>query len=186
MAIVRKPAKGETAAAPVEKPAAVEAKAPLAQEEAASSLVSPVEVLDAAKAQIEDVQELARSFALNGLDSLRAAYDRTRVSAEEAVGSVEQVYGKFNDGLRKIQVKAIDNVEANTRAVFDLAREMAAVATAADALSAGGEMVRKQAEALTAQAKEYSELVRSVMEDAFAPFGEAMTKNFGANFSLRA
>lgn len=181
MAIVRKPGKTETAAsAPqIDKPAVAAKAAPLAQEEAASPVVTPVEVLDAAKAQIDDAQEFVRTFALNGMDSFRAAYDRSRTSAEEAVGSVEQAYGKFNEGVRKLNVKAIDNAQANAVALFDLARGVASASSPSDALSVGSELLSKQADAMKAQFQEYSDLARSMMEEAMAPFGDAVSKSFG-------
>lgn len=179
MAVIRKPVKAAPAAPkPAEKPA-VKAAAALPQEDAASPLVTSVEVLDAAAAQVEEVREFGRTMALNGMDSLRAAYDRSRRAAEEAAGSVEQVYGKMTGGVRELQVKAIENMQANTLAFFEIARTMAGASNPSEALTACGDLCRKQMETAATQAREYAELVKKVSEDVAAPLSATASKAFG-------
>ena len=184
MAVIKKPAKSPApapvAAVPASKKAA--SKAPVsapAEENAGSLALTPVEILDAAQAQANELQEFGRTFAQQGADSLRAAYDRTRTAAEEAAASVEGMYGKVTDGVRQMHMKAIDNLQANTLAFFDMTRSLAAAPGAAEALAIAGEHSRKQAELLAAQSKEFAELSRSVSEATFGPLAETLNKSFG-------
>lgn len=180
MAAIKKPAK-PAAATPGASAPAPKSKAPAAapaEENAASLVLTPVEIFDAAQAQANELQEFGRTFAQQGADSLRAAYDRTRTAAEEAAASVEGIYGKVNEGVRQLHLKAIDNFQANTLAFFDMTRGFAAAPGAAEAIAVASEHSRKQAELLAAQAKEFAELSRSVSEAAFGPLAETLSKSF--------
>ena len=113
------------------------------------------------------------------LDSLRAAYDRTRVAAEEAAASVEGIYGKVTDGARQLNIKAIDAAQTNTLAIFEMARAIIAAPSPAEAISLAGEHTSKQADLLARQVKEYADLTRSVSEATFKPVVETFEKSFG-------
>lgn len=182
MAIVRKPAK--PAAAPEPKASAGKPATPVVKpadlvEEDKSLTAMPVQIFEAATAQIGEFREATRDMSLRSVDGVRAAYDRTRVAAEETVASMEKSFAKTGEAVRKLQVKAIENMQASMLAYFDLAKGVAASASPSDALAFSSEYFRKEVEAAATRGREFAELAQSLGEEAMAPLGKSVSNAFG-------
>ncbi len=185
MAVARKPTRPSAAtsrpaavpspktAAPAKSPTSV---AKLATETGITAM--PVQILDAATAQVEDIQEVTRSVILSGAEGVCAAYDRTRIAAEESTGSLEAAIKAASTGLKELQLKAIENIQANTMAAFGLAKDMAANAGHTKASPLSGELLQKHMECFTAQATEFSKLAQKVVTDTMAPISDLMSRAF--------
>ncbi len=136
----------------------------------------PVEIFDAAASQIEDFREMTRTFAAGGIDGLRQSYDRLRVSAEEATGSLEKSFAAAASGIRDINLKAIDTMQANSLAWFDWARNCTTAKTPVEALASGAEMMRRQFEIAGAANSQILELARLAATDTVAPLMQPFAK----------
>lgn len=189
MAIARKPAKAAGSPAPKSNDGApaspgVMPTSPVFNQndladEDKSLAAMPVQIFDAATAQIADFGEVARDMSLRGAEGLRSAYDRNRLAAEEALNSIEQAFAKSGDAVRKLQIKAIDVCQAQTLAMFELTRGVAASATISEALAFSSEHCRKEIEASADRAREFAEYARGLTEEALAPLGSTLTNAFG-------
>ncbi len=146
----------------------------------------PVQILDVATAGVEDIQEVARNAILSGTESVRAAYDRTRIAAEDTTSTLEAAIKAASNGLKELQLKAIENFQANTMTAFGLARDMASKAGAPQPLPLSGELLQKQMDSMTAQVTEFTELTQKVMTDAMAPINELMSRTFVMASTRRA
>jgi len=182
MAIVRKPAKPAAVPEPkaaVSKPAAPALNPADLAEEDKSLAGIPVQIFDAATTQFEEFQEAARDMSLRSVEGLRAAYGRTRVAAEETVASMEKSFAKSGEAARTLQVKAIENMQATTVALFDYAKGLAATTTVSDALTFSNDYFRKEIEAAASRSREFVELAQSLGEEAMAPLGKTVSSAFG-------
>ena len=182
MAIARKPAKpaaGPEPKAAVSKPATPALNPADLAEEDKSLAGMPVQILEAATTQLEVFQEAARDMSLRSVEGLRATYGRMRAAAEDTVASMEKSFAMSGEATRKLQVKALENMQAGTVAMFDFAKGLAATTTVSDALTFSNDYFRKEIEAAATRGREFAELAQSLGEEALAPLGKTMSNAFG-------
>lgn len=142
-------------------------------------------VRDAAEAAFShsgfEVPEVVRSFAEQGLSQTREAYVRMKDAAEEATDVLESSLEKGRESARAVQFKALDVAKENTDAAFELARQLLAATSVADAFQLQTAFVKERFEAFV----DYSKEVQATMQKAGAQASEPAkslferTLNFG-------
>ncbi len=120
--------------------------------------------------------EYFREFAEKSVEQAKDNYARMRNAAEGATDMVEDTYLTATRGATEFNMKAIEALRANVNSSFDYARELMAVRSFSEALELSASHMRQQFEALSDQAKEFSELARKVATDT-----AASGKNFRVN-----
>jgi len=139
---------------------------------------SPEAVFQAALEPIANIQEKVRQTTEKGLEQARAQYEAVKEAAEKATGKIEESLNAAQSGIRTFNLKALDQVRANTNAAFDHVQALFATQTPADFFTLQGEFLKKQAETLTAQVKELADLGQKLAVDAAEPVKSALVVPF--------
>lgn len=154
--------------APAAKP--VEAAAP-----AANDIIATVQ------AKATELQENVRKGVEQGVEQTKVAYAKLKTATEEATASIETSYTVAQKGVTEFNTKAIDALQANTVATFDLIKALSGVKDISAAIALQTEHARKQYETLTAQAKELGEIAKKVATESSEPIKSTLGKTFKAN-----
>ena len=112
-------------------------------------------------------ENVARQFA-----------DKGTAAAEEAKKGMEQVYETASKGAVDFNLRLIDMAQANTKATFDFARQMASVKSLSEFIELSTSHARKQWEALSEQVQHITTLAQKVTTDAAQPFQASGAKIF--------
>jgi phasin len=159
----------------------------VAVKKSAQSPVVPVAALaepqfektvEAASAPIAEVQEKVRKAVEKSVADTRAAYAKAKAAAEEATGALEASCSTAAKGIVEFNTKAIDALRANAEANFDFLKSVISAKSLSEFVALQGEHVRKQAEAITAQAKEMSALSQKVATESAEPIKSQVAKTF--------
>ncbi len=116
-----------------------------------------------------EVPEVVRSFAEQGLNQTREAYVRMKDAAEEATDVLESSLEKSRESARAVQFKALDIAKENTDAAFELARQLLAATSVADAFQLQTAFVRERFEAFVDYSKEVQAAVQKASVEASEP-----------------
>lgn len=135
-------------------------------------------VFQAALEPMANIQEKVRESAEKGLEQVRAQYEAAKEAADKATGKIEESLSAAQAGVRSFNMKALDLVRVNTNASFDHFQALFGAKTPADFLSLQGAFLKKQAETLTAQAKELAELGQKIATEAVEPVKSALVVPF--------
>jgi phasin len=127
-----------------------------------------------------EVPEVVRSFAEQGLNQTREAYVRLKDAAEEATDVLESSLEKSRESARAVQFKALDVAKENTDAAFELARQLLAATSVADAFQLQTAFVRERFEAFV----DYSKEVQATMQKAGAEASEPAKSLFERTLNL--
>jgi phasin len=170
-------AKKSSTSSAVTPPAVVDDNAPLAPaiekvEKAAEAAVAQT------SAPILELQGSVRKALEKGVVESRAAYVKVKVAAEEASGAVEASASTAAKGLVEFNAKALDALSANAAAYFDFLKAVTGVKSVSEFMTLQTELVRKQSEALTAQAKELAALSQKVAKESAEPIRTQVAKTF--------
>jgi len=131
---------------------------------------SASDVSDAAFAYPKfEVPEMFRSFAEQGLNQTREVYARAKSTAEEATDLLEQSLESTRESMREVQFKALDVVQANADATFELFRRMLAAASVADAVQLQTAFVRERFDAFVDYSKDMQTTLTKVGSEAAKP-----------------
>ena len=95
--------------------------------------------------------------------------EKGKAAAGQTARSVEQSYSVTVDNIRDFNVKMIDMAQANAEAVFEFARQLAAVKQPSDMVELWTAHAKKQFEALTEQTKELSALGQKIAGESAEP-----------------
>jgi len=132
-------------------------------------------------ASATEVPEMFREMAEKSVEQAKEGYARMRSAAEEATDIVEDTYLTATRGATEFNLKAIEALRANVNASFDYARELLAAKSIPEAAELYTTHMRRQFEALSAQAKDFSSLAQKVATEASEPIKSSVSKNFKVN-----
>jgi phasin len=159
----------------------------VAVKKSAQSPVVPVQALaepqfektvEAASAPIAEVQEKVRKAVEKSVADTRAAYAKAKAAAEEATGALEASCSTAAKGIVEFNTKAIEALRANAEANFDFLKSVISAKSLSEFVTLQSEHVRKQAEAITTQAKEMSALSQKVATESAEPIKSQVAKTF--------
>ncbi|HKS18644.1 MAG TPA: phasin [Bradyrhizobium sp.] len=125
-----------------------------------------------------EVPEQVRAFAEKGVSQARDSYAKFKDAAETHNGTMEAVFTTASKGASEYQAKLVEFVKANTTASLDFAQELFGVKSPVEALELWTSHTRKQFEALTAQAKELTELGQKVATETVEPIKASASKYY--------
>jgi len=120
-----------------------------------------------------------RELAEKGISMAKENYEKMKGAAEEATDVLEETYSTASKGCSGYGLKVIDAARANSNATFDLMGELLTAKSYAEVVELSTAYMRKQFEAMTAQAKELTEEAQKVATDCSEPIKESFTHAFG-------
>jgi phasin len=119
-----------------------------------------------------------REFAEKSVTQAKENYEKMKSAAEEATDLLEDTYATASRGAADYGIKMLEAARANTNAAFDFASEFITVRSLSEAVELSTAHVRKQFEALSAQAKELASLAQKVTAETAEPVKESFNKAF--------
>ena len=125
-----------------------------------------------------EVPEQMRAFAEKGVSQARDSYAKFKDAAETHNGTIEAVFTSASKGASAYSTKLLEFFKANTTASLDFAQELLGAKSPSEAVELWTSHVRKQYEALTAQAKELAELSQKVATETVEPIKANASKLF--------
>jgi phasin len=125
-----------------------------------------------------EVPEQMRALAEKGVSQARDSYARFKDVAETNNGTIEAVFTTASKGAGEYSAKLMEMMKANTTVTLDFAQELLAVKSPSEAVELWTSHVRKQFEALAAQAKELAELTQKVATETVEPIKTNASKLF--------
>jgi len=123
-----------------------------------------------------EVPAAIREIAEKTISQAKTAYDRAKVSAEEATEVLEDTFAASSKHATDLNKALIANTKANVNASFDLAEKLFGVKTVAEAVELQSEFVRKQFDALSAQAKDLQAKAQKAAEECCKPVKDSVAK----------
>lgn len=127
-----------------------------------------------------EVPSAFREVAEKSLAQAKENYEKMKSIAEEATDLVEDTYNTACKGCTGYGLKVIGTARANSDAAFDLMTDLMAAKSYSEAVELTSAYLRKQFEAIAAQAKELSEEAQKVATDTAEPikasFNNALKK----------
>jgi phasin len=123
-----------------------------------------------------EVPEQMRAFAEKGVSQARDSYAKFKDAAETHNGTIEAVFTSASKGATAYSAKLLEFFKTNTTSSLDFAQELFGVKTPAAALELWTSHARKQFEALSAQAKELTELSQKVAAETVEPIKASAAK----------
>jgi phasin len=119
------------------------------------------------------VQDLVREMAEQSISTARHMYETARNAAEEATDMMEDSYEHARKSFTEMNLKLIDQAQANTDRVFAFAKEVAGVKTVSEAVELQTKFVREQFEAFAHQARELQETASKLASETTGPMKDA-------------
>lgn len=116
-----------------------------------------------------EIPEQMRALAEKGVSQARDSYAKFKDAAETQNSTIEAVFNCVSKGASEYSAKLMEFMKTNTTATLDFAQELLAIKSPSEALELWSSHARKQFEALTAQAKELSELSQRVASESAEP-----------------
>jgi len=120
-----------------------------------------------------------REMAEKGIAMAKESYDKMKSTAEEATDVLEETYSTATKGCSGYGLKVIEAGRANANASFDLMTELLTAKSYAEVVELSTAFMRKQFDAMTAQAKDLAEEAQKVATDTAEPIKESFTNAFG-------
>jgi phasin len=120
-----------------------------------------------------------REMAEKGISMAKEGYDKMKSTAEEATDVLEETYTTASKGCSSYGLKVIEAARANSNATFDLFGEVLTAKSFAEVVELSSAYMRKQFDAVTAQAKELAEEAQKVCTDTAEPIKGSFTTAFG-------
>ena len=117
-----------------------------------------------------------RPFAERGLEQSTDAYAKMKTATEDAQKTVEETFKSVQTAGADVSLKAIAALRANTEAGLNHLEALVGVKSVADFVELQTSFFRKQAELVTAQAKELQDISTKAAEKAAAPVKAAFEK----------
>jgi len=137
-------------------------------EEAVAAVVEPA----------AEMQESVRTALDKSVTESRAAFARVKASADDAASAFEVSVAAAKDGVLAINAKALQALRANTEASLDFVKASFSVKTVSELVALQTEFARKQADAMSAQAKDLGALARKTMLETIEPVKEQVARAF--------
>jgi len=112
-----------------------------------------------ANAPYEIPNEL-RDFAERSVDQARKDFEGFVTVAQKTAGTVDDAASEARSGVKHVGSQIFGYAEQNVNAAFDLAQKLVHAKDPQEALALQSEYLKKQIEALQAQAKELGALIQ--------------------------
>ncbi len=125
-----------------------------------------------------EVPAALREWAEKGVAQAKDGYEKMKSAAEEATGVLEDTYTTATKGCTDYNLKMIEAARVNTNAAFDYMTSLLTVRSLSDYVELTSTHTRKQAETITAQAKELSALAQKVAAETSEPIKAGASKAF--------
>jgi phasin len=122
-----------------------------------------------------EVPAAFREIAEKGIAQARENYEKIKSVAEEATDVLEDTYATASRGASSYGLKLIEHARANTDATFDLMTELMAAKSYAEVVELSSAFMRRQFDALTAQARDLTETAQKVATETAEPMKESFT-----------
>lgn len=125
---------------------------------------------------VSKVNDQFRDFTEKGLAQSKDAYAKMKTATEEAQKSVEDTFKSVQTAGAEVSLKAISALRANTEAGLSHLEALVGVKSISDFVELQTSFFRKQADLVTAQAKELQDVSSKAAEKATAPVKAAIEK----------
>ena len=125
-----------------------------------------------------EVPEQMRAFAEKGVSQARDNYAKFKDAAETHNVAIEAVFTKASKGASEYSTKLMEFMKANTTANLDFAQQLLGIKSPAEAMELWTSHTRKQAQTLSAQAKELGELTQKIATETAEPIKASASKIF--------
>lgn len=110
------------------------------------------------------------------LFTARSMYETARNAAEEATDMIEDTYEHARKSFTEMNLRLIDQAQANTDRVFAFAKEVAAAKTVSEAVELQSKFAREQFEAFASQAREMQASAQKMAAETTGPMKDAWDK----------
>jgi phasin len=125
-----------------------------------------------------EVPEQMRAFAEKGVSQARDNYAKFKDAAETHNVAIEAVFTSASKGASEYSTKLMEFMKANTTATLDFAQQLLGIKSPAEAMELWTSHTRKQAQTLSAQAKELGELTQKIAAETAEPIKASASKIF--------
>ena len=125
-----------------------------------------------------EVPEQMRAFAEKGVSQARDNYAKFKDAAETHNVAIEAVFTSASKGASEYTTKLMEFMKANTTANLDFAQQLLSIKSPAEAMELWTSHTRKQAQTLSAQAKELGELTQKIATETAEPIKASASKIF--------
>lgn len=122
-----------------------------------------------------EVPTAFREFAEKGIAQAKENYDKVKSAAEQATDVLEDTYTTASKGCASYGVKLIETTRANSDAAFDLMTELMSAKSYSEMVELSSAYMRKQFDAMIAQAKDLSEHAQKVATETAEPIKESLS-----------
>lgn len=120
-----------------------------------------------------EAPNLVREMAEQSLSSARQMYETARNAAEEATDMMEDTYENARKSFTDMNLKLIDQAQANTDRVFAFAKEVSGAKTVSEAMELQTKFAREQFEAFASQAREMQDTAQKLATQTTGPMKDA-------------
>lgn len=133
---------------------------------------------DMPKFDLEGVEVPAafREIAEKTVSQAKVAYDRAKVSAEEATEVLEDTFSATSKHASDLNMALLGNARTNINAAFEFAEKLFGVKTVAEAVELQSAFARKQFESLTAQTKDMQTKAQKAAEECCKPAKDSVAR----------
>src|SRR5215475_8643081 len=122
-----------------------------------------------------EVPTAFREFAEKGVAQAKENYEKVKNAAEKATDVLEDTYSTASKGCASYGLKLIETTRANSDATFDMMTELLTAKSYSEMVELYSAYLRKQLDAMIAQAKELSEHAQKVAADTAEPIKESIS-----------
>jgi len=123
-----------------------------------------------------EIPASVREMAETSVDQAQQAYTQFKDASQEAIDQLDKSSTALKDGTVRYNQKAIEFTQANVNASFVLARKLLGAKDLSEAIEMQVDFARKQAQALSEQAKDLVELSQKVAQDTAEPIKSGVEK----------
>ncbi len=125
-----------------------------------------------------EVPTAFREIAEKGIAQAKENYEKVKGAAEQATDVLEETYSTASKGCASYGLKLVETTRANSDAAFDLMSELITAKSYSEVVELSSAYLRKQFDALVAQAKELAEHAQKVATDTAEPIKESISTTF--------
>ena len=125
-----------------------------------------------------EVPTAFREIAEKGIAQAKENYEKVKGAAEQATDVLEETYSTASKGCASYGLKLVETTRANSDAAFDLMSELMTAKSYSEVVELSSAYLRKQFDALVAQAKELAEHAQKVATDTAEPIKESISTTF--------
>ena len=125
-----------------------------------------------------EVPTAFREIAEKGIAQAKENYEKVKGAAEQATDVLEETYSTASKGCASYGLRLVETTRANSDAAFDLMSELMTAKSYSEVVELSSAYLRKQFDALVAQAKELAEHAQKVATDTAEPIKESISTTF--------